>query len=40
MAGAKAFGFYVYWVNRSTAPADLLGVRPDEEIRLLTDIQP
>ncbi len=40
VAGAKAFGFYVYWVNRSAAPADLLGVRPDEEIRLLTDIQP
>jgi 2-haloacid dehalogenase len=38
VAGAKTYGFYVYWVNRSGAPADVLGVRPDEEIRLLTDV--
>lgn len=29
-AGAKAFGFKVYWVNRGGAPVERLGVRPDE----------
>jgi 2-haloacid dehalogenase len=38
VAGAKAYGFYVYWVNRAKAPADQLGVAPDEVISLLTDI--
>jgi 2-haloacid dehalogenase len=40
VAGAKAFGFYVYWVNRTAAPADRLGLAPDEVISLLTDIHP
>ena len=29
-AGAKAFGFRVFWVNRGAAPVERLGVRPDE----------
>jgi FMN phosphatase YigB (HAD superfamily) len=29
-AGAKTFGFQVFWVNRSGAPLERLGVRPDE----------
>lgn len=28
-AGAKAFGFTVFWVNRGSAPVEALGVRPD-----------
>ena len=28
-AGAKAFGFTVFWVNRGGAPVEALGVRPD-----------
>ncbi len=31
-AGAKAFGFKVFWVNRSGAPVERLGVRPDEVV--------
>jgi 2-haloacid dehalogenase len=33
VAGAKAFGFPVVWVNRLAAPLDELGVRPDLEVR-------
>ena len=29
VAGAKAFGFTVFWVNRSAAPVEELGARPD-----------
>jgi 2-haloacid dehalogenase len=29
VAGAKAFGYQVAWCNRSGAPAEELGVRPD-----------
>jgi 2-haloacid dehalogenase len=28
-AGAKAFGFQVFWVNRGKQPVERLGVRPD-----------
>ena len=28
-AGAKAFGYPTYWVNRQALPAEELGVRPD-----------
>ena len=35
VAGAKAYGFYIYWLNRSGMPADELGVRADEEIMSL-----
>lgn len=31
-AGAKAFGFRVFWVNRGGAPVERLGVRPDATI--------
>lgn len=29
-AGAKAYGFRVFWVNRARAPVERLGVRPDD----------
>ena len=28
--GAKSFGFRVYWINRTGAPVDRLGFRPDK----------
>ena len=31
-AGAKTFGFQVFWVNRGKAPVERLGVRPDETV--------
>jgi 2-haloacid dehalogenase len=31
-AGAKTFGFQVFWINRGTAPVERLGVRPDETL--------
>jgi 2-haloacid dehalogenase len=31
--GAKAFGFQAYWLNRSNAPLEVLGARPDRIIR-------
>ena len=37
-AGAKAFGFQVFWVNRAKAPVERLGVRPDETIADLTQL--
>jgi len=33
--GAKAFGFRVFWINRSGAPAEELGVAPDHELTSL-----
>ncbi len=39
VAGAKSYGFQVYWVNRAFAPADSLHFSPDEEISLLTEIK-
>jgi 2-haloacid dehalogenase len=38
VAGAKAFGFRVIWVNRQGAPLDELGVTPDLEVRDLADL--
>jgi 2-haloacid dehalogenase len=38
VAGAKAFGFHVVWVNRQQAPLDELGVTPDLEVRTLTEL--
>ena len=32
VAGAKAYGFQVAWVNRGRAPLEELGVRPDLEV--------
>lgn len=37
-AGAKAFGFRVYWINRAGAPIERLGVRPDETLRSLAEL--
>jgi 2-haloacid dehalogenase len=37
-AGAKAFGFRVFWVNRSGAPVERLGVRPDAIVKNLGEI--
>ncbi len=33
VAGAKQFGFYTVWVNRTGVPFENLGVTPDQEIR-------
>ena len=37
-AGAKAFGFQVYWVNRGGMPVERLGVRPDETVKDLAGV--
>ena len=37
-AGAKAFGFTVFWVNRSNAPTEALDVQPDFIVRDLNDV--
>jgi 2-haloacid dehalogenase len=37
-AGAKAFGFRVFWINRSGAPVERLGVRPDETLKDLAGL--
>ncbi len=34
----SAFGFHTYWVNRSKAPAEELGLVPDETLSSLTDL--
>jgi 2-haloacid dehalogenase len=36
--GAKAFGFNAFWINRSAAPVDRLGVRPDAVLKSLGDL--
>lgn len=36
--GAKAFGFSVYWINRSGAPVDRLGFAPDRVMNGLGDL--
>lgn len=37
-AGAKSFGFRVFWVNRAGAPVERLGVRPDAIVRDLAGV--
>jgi 2-haloacid dehalogenase len=37
-AGAKTFGFQVFWVNRAGAPVERLGVRPDETLKSLAGL--
>lgn len=37
-AGAKSFGFTVFWINRSNAPVELLGVSPDHVVTSLADV--
>jgi 2-haloacid dehalogenase len=36
--GAKAFGFTVFWINRTGAPMDELGAPPDHVMRSLSDL--
>jgi 2-haloacid dehalogenase len=38
VAGAKAFGLWTCWVNRSGTPADELGLTPDATVKTLTDL--
>jgi 2-haloacid dehalogenase len=38
VAGGKAFGFQVIWVNRQGAPLEELGVTPDLEVRDLQEL--
>ncbi len=38
VAGAKAFGYRVAWCNRSGAPEEELGVRPDYVVATLTEL--
>ena len=33
VAGAKAFGFHAYWLNRNNLPVEVLGVVPDRIVR-------
>jgi 2-haloacid dehalogenase len=37
-AGAKAFGFNVFWINRSGAPVERLGVVPDYVVKNLDEV--
>lgn len=37
-AGARAFGFQVFWVNRAKAPVERLGVRPDATVANLEEL--
>ena len=37
-AGAKAFGFTVFWINRAAAPVDRLGVTPDAVLTSLNEL--
>ena len=38
VAGAKAFGFHVAWVNRQRAPLEELGMTPDLEVLDLKEL--
>ena len=33
VAGAKAFGFQAFWLNRNNLPVEVLGVVPDRIVR-------
>lgn len=37
-AGAKAFGFNVFWINRSGAPVERLGATPDYRVNSLDEV--
>ncbi len=37
-AGAQAFGFKAFWVNRSAMPVERLGVRPDATVKNLSEL--
>jgi 2-haloacid dehalogenase len=38
--GAKSFGFTVFWINRSNAPVDRLGLQPDKIVKSLDEVSP
>lgn len=38
VAGAKAFGFQTYWLNRENAPLEMLGFQPDGVVRSATEL--
>ena len=38
-AGAKSFGFRVFWLNRSGAPEEKLGAPPDATLKSLADLE-
>jgi 2-haloacid dehalogenase len=40
VAGAKAFGYRVAWCNRTGAPAEELGVGPDDTVSRLDELVP
>ena len=37
-AGAKAFGFTTFWINRALAPVEQLGVKPDQVLKSLAEL--
>ena len=37
-AGAKAFGFNTFWINRGSAPVEELGVTPDRTLSSLAEL--
>ena len=37
-AGAKAFGFTTFWVNRAASPVEALGVIPDRTLKSLAEL--
>ena len=39
-AGARAFGFTVFWVNRANAPPEELGVMPNHVLQSLRELPP
>jgi 2-haloacid dehalogenase len=36
--GAKSYGFSVYWINRTGAPVDRMGFKPDRILKSLNEI--
>ena len=37
-AGAKAFGFTTFWINRPSGPVEQLGVKPDQLLKSLAEL--
>lgn len=37
-AGAKSFGFKTFWINRTSAPVEALGVKPDRVLNSLAEL--
>ena len=37
-AGAKSFGFKTFWINRTSAPVEALGVKPDQVLNTLAEL--